>query len=346
MAGTTIAIVLIALALLTGFALSPWPVVLLMRHGFGGSSHAGALADLAGEDVEVRRDLIFPSSQGRNRYDLYLPPDNMVSAARGRCPVVVWIHGGAFVAGSKDGVEPWGHALAARGYVVAAPDYAWVPKAAYPAQGRQLQEFLGELKVRAAAGAVPVDPHLVVLAGDSAGAFLAAQAALIATDTAYARRIGIPSALAPEDVRATLLFCGPYSIETILAHARKPSLRFLVNRLGWAFFGTPRWRRSPLLATTAIGACASSVFPPSFISDGNGFSFERNGRELEQSLAARGVPTASLFFPVDGLGVDDPIDHEFQMNLASPAGKLAWERATAFLDRFCPSLRDGRRRTP
>ena len=36
----------------------------------------------------------------------------------------------------------------------------------------------------------------------------------------------------------------------------------------------------------------------------------------------------------------------FQVSLASPAGKLARERATAFLDRFCPSLGYGRRRTP
>ena len=178
----------------------------------------------------------------------------------------------------------------------------------------------------------------VVLAGDSAGAFLAAQTALLATDAAYAHRVGIASALAPADVRATLLFCGPYNIETILAHARKPLLRYLVNRLGWAFFGTPRWRRSPLLATTAIAACASSAFPLSFVSDGNGFSFEHDGRELARALAALGVPTASLFFPVDELGADGPIDHEFQMNLASPAGRLAWERATTFLDRYCPPI--------
>ena len=69
------------------------------------------------------------------------------------------------------------------------------------------------------------------------------------------------------DARYLPVFCS-YGIETILAYARKSSLRFLLNRLGWAFF----WRVSVAavapFGTAAIAACASSVFPPSFISGG------------------------------------------------------------------------------
>ena len=69
------------------------------------------------------------------------------------------------------------------------------------------------------------------------------------------------------DARYLPVFCS-YGIETILAYARKSSLRFLLNRLGWAFF----WRVSVAavapFGTAAIAACAYSVFPPSFISGG------------------------------------------------------------------------------
>jgi len=50
-----------------------------------------------------------------------------------------------------------------------------------------------------------IDPEAIVLAGDSAGAQIAAQLAIITTDVAYARRIGIVPSLPPEHLRAMLL---------------------------------------------------------------------------------------------------------------------------------------------
>ena len=49
--------------------------------------------------VKVLRDLQYvEGGHERNRLDLYLP-----EKAEGRLPLVVWIHGGAWWAGSKDG---------------------------------------------------------------------------------------------------------------------------------------------------------------------------------------------------------------------------------------------------
>lgn len=315
---------------------SPWPVVWMLRHGFGGESHA----QIPNEEclrsrVEIRQDIQLFDGARNTGCDVYLP------CARGDSkrvlPVVFWIHGGAFAAGSKSGVLPWGLSLAAHGYAVVAPDYPWVPEAPYPGQALHLLECLRRLNQAAVEGSIPLDLHRVILAGDSAGAFLAAQLALIATDESYASALGASTPLMADDVKATLLFCGPYSVGTILDSVKKPTLRYMVNRLGWAFFGTRQWRRAPLLDTTEIARHVTECFPPSFISDGNGFSFEREGRELAVMLEREGVPAESLFYPHDSLGVDEPIDHEYQMNLASPEGELAWRRAIAFLTKWCPA---------
>lgn len=52
--------------------------------------------------------------------------------------MVVWVHGGAFVAGNRSGVEPWAACLAARGMAVAAVEYQWAPEAHWPAQVEQI----------------------------------------------------------------------------------------------------------------------------------------------------------------------------------------------------------------
>ena len=304
---------------------TPLPVVWMMRRAGAGESHAGLPVDeeqCCRETVIVKRDLPYPSKDGRNRYDFYLPRD-----AKGAVPVVVWIHGGAFIAGDKSGVEPWGMMLAAHGYAVAAVDYQWAPEISYPGQARQAQECLAELQRVANTGTAPIDMHRVVLAGDSAGAFLAAQTALILSCPAYAHEVGIAPALDSSIIRATLLFCGPYDVREILK-VEDARLQFLVRRLGWAFMGKRNWCKDEALATTVIKDFATASFPPSFISDGNGFSFEREGRELAKVLADTGVHVETLFFPKEE---GKTVDHEYQMGLNTPEGWLAWERVARFL---------------
>jgi alpha/beta hydrolase fold len=58
--------------------------------------------------------------------------------------------------------------------------------------GRSLEQVNAALGfVASHAGELHVDPASIVLAGDSAGAHIASQVALITTDAAYAKAIGI-----------------------------------------------------------------------------------------------------------------------------------------------------------
>jgi acetyl esterase/lipase len=100
--------------------------------------------------------------------DLHIP------AANGPVPVVVWVHGGGWQAGSR----AMGHAieLVRHGYAVAAPQYRLSGEAKFPSQVHDLKGAIRWL--RANARTYALDGHRVAGWGASAGAFLISLVAL------------------------------------------------------------------------------------------------------------------------------------------------------------------------
>jgi acetyl esterase/lipase len=85
-------------------------------------------------------------------------------------PLVIWIHGGGWVAGNK-AQPPYLNQLA-RGYIVASVEYRFSQKAIFPAQIRDCQAAIRWL--RANAKKYNIDPDHVAVGGASAGGHLAA----------------------------------------------------------------------------------------------------------------------------------------------------------------------------
>ncbi len=141
----------------------------------------------------VVRDAAF-GADPRQRLDVYAPH---ASSATPR-PIIVFIYGGSWSSGTKSGYSFVGRALAARGFVVAIPDYRLVPQVHYPTF---LQDNAAAVRwVRAHALELGGDADRIVLAGHSAGAY---DAAMLALDP---RWLG-------EDrkaVRALIGLAGPY----------------------------------------------------------------------------------------------------------------------------------------
>jgi acetyl esterase/lipase len=63
----------------------------------------------------------------RQMLDIYAPR----AAGNGR-PVIIFFYGGAWSSGNRQGYGFVGRALAAKGFVVAVPDYRLVPEVEYP----------------------------------------------------------------------------------------------------------------------------------------------------------------------------------------------------------------------
>jgi acetyl esterase/lipase len=106
-----------------------------------------------GGERELRLDIIRPATQGE-----------------APLPLVVWVHGGAWLAGSKQG-GPAG-SLAAQGYVVASVEYRLSGEAIFPAQIEDCKCAIRYL--RAHAKKYGIDPDRIGVWGSSAGGHLVA----------------------------------------------------------------------------------------------------------------------------------------------------------------------------
>jgi len=116
--------------------------------------------------VSLQRDLEYiPGGHVRNKLDLYLP-----AKADHPLPVIVWIHGGGWEAGSKEGCPAV--AFAGKGYAVASINYRFSQDAIFPAQIEDCKAAIRWL--RAHATKYSLDPRHIGVGGDSAGGHLVA----------------------------------------------------------------------------------------------------------------------------------------------------------------------------
>ena len=166
------------------------------------------LADEALVPAEIPREIVMTPDvliRTRDQYDLTAEvarPRDAVSA-----PVLVYLHGGAWCAWSPREVRRATFRLAAAGFMVVTPAYGLAPEHPFPCA---VEDVIYTLQwVSAAAAERGGDPAWVGLAGDSAGANLAAAAA-VALDGG-GELAGAPDLIkAPVRLRALLLCCGTY----------------------------------------------------------------------------------------------------------------------------------------
>ena len=102
-------------------------------------------------------------------------------AAQGPLPGVLEIHGGGFMFGSIDMMDPWCQRVSAEvGAVVVSVEYRLAPEHPFPAGVEDCYAALAWTAREAAA--LGIDPKRIAVAGQSAGGGLAAATALLARD--------------------------------------------------------------------------------------------------------------------------------------------------------------------
>ncbi len=118
------------------------------------------------EGTKAHRDLEYvQAGHERHKLDLYLP-----EKSDGPVPVIVWIHGGAWLGGSKE--NPPALPFLARGYAVASINYRLSSHARFPAQIEDCKTAIRWL--RANAKTYNIDPDRIGVWGASAGGHLVA----------------------------------------------------------------------------------------------------------------------------------------------------------------------------
>lgn len=310
--------VIVAVAL--AFRLSPWPSVAIITWTFskGDQASEAALEKHVPSGIVARGDIVYGS--GRDEIlDLYYRKD-----IEGPQPPIVWVHGGGFIAGSKDGIANYMKVLAGHGYTTVAVEYSKGYGTTYPKPVEQVNAALAFL-VRNAVD-FNVDPATIVLAGDSAGAQIASQVALLTTDPAYARRLGISPQIKAEQLAAMLLLSGTYDMPSLSSDGE---FGWFVRTVAWAYSGVKHFRQDERFQLMSVTRYVTGAFPASFISSGNGDPLAPQAVALARKLEQLGVRVDTLFFAPDR---DPPLPHEYQFNLDAPAGEEALNRMLAFLE--------------
>ena len=81
-----------------------------------------------------------------------------------------------------------------------------------------------------------IDPDRIAIAGDSAGAQIAAQLAALITTPGYAERVGLTPAITARQLRGVVLACGPYDLG-LAGQVSTPAGRRLIKAIMWAYSG-------------------------------------------------------------------------------------------------------------
>lgn len=316
------------------FRASPWPGSMLIRAVFAYNDRqvTRALQKHIPSTVTSFRDVPYLPDDPDARLDVFVPTSAFTREET--LPTVVWMPGGAWVAGSKDEWSPYFMVLAEQGFAVVGVEYTRAPAKTYPTALTQIDAALRY--VREHAGRFRLDPERIVLAGDSAGAQITSQYIAGLDDRSYAARSGFAASLPQEVLKGAVLYCGIYDFDRYFG---APGIIGYGTRVAtWAYTGEKAtgMDANPALEEMSTIRHLSDRFPPAFISGGNGDPLtDLQSKPLAETLKAKGVPVTTLFFPDDH---QPELGHEYQFNLDLEAGQRALRESVAFLhDVLAPS---------
>lgn len=244
-------------------------------------------------------------------------------------PLFVWVHGGGWVGGSKDELTGYFKILASEGYVVVGANYSRAPEYHYPTPLRQLMQALQHLQANA--DRYHIDPQRIVLGGDSAGAQIAAQLAVLITTPGYADKVGVAPTVTPQQLRGLVLACGAYDLD-LATQTTSVAGQVFMNILTWAYTGDRHFLAHPDSRTWSVTANLTSAFPPSLITVGNADPLAAHSKLLARKLDALGVGTQTVFFDK---GHRPRVRHVYQFDLDTGEAQQFLECQRVFLrDRF------------
>lgn len=264
--------------------------------------------------VEVVKDVRYHESDNAFM-DFYYPKD-----ATGPLPVVLWIHGGGFIGGSKDSRQNYGMVLANGGYLVANINYALAPEQLYPGPVIQANEALNFLTE--AAAQYGGDMERIFVGGDSAGAQIASQLAAIQSNPALAETMDLAPAISSEQLRGAILFCGLYDMQTV-RESGFPNIDFFLN----AYTGAESFEAFGNIHEMSTIQHATADYPDVFISAGDADPLEPQSVALAESLRSKGVDVTDVFFRDTGKN----LKHEYQYALDTNDGQETLSKTLDFL---------------
>lgn len=247
--------------------------------------------------------------------DVYYPENNS-----GLLPVVLYIHGGGFIGGDKLHTRQYCVTLAKEGYVVFNINYRLAPDYKHPAQITDVLSAMSWVNEHCAS--YHGDRARVVLAGDSAGAYLAAVSACICTNGSMAGALGFKPAFSRQEIKGVLLFSGLYDLETT-ATRKYAGIKSDIELL----LGTSSIKSYENLALYSVTKNITDKFPPAVVSSGEVDGLHPESVELVKVLTENNIYCKALLFDK----TQKHAFHVYQKHLHLPTAKQCMESVTDFL---------------
>lgn len=241
-----------------------------------------------------------------NTLDVYRP-----RGKAGKLPVIVNIHGGGYVYGSTKQYQFYCMGLAQRGFAVVSFNYHLAPKYKFPTPVRDTNLVMEWICRKAEIYGFDTDN--VVIVGDSAGAQLASQYAVICTDPEYAKIMEITP---PEfTLRAVGLNCGMYDLKERAGEI--PGNKLMVDY----FTKDPSVYGKKLDVLSHV----TEKFPPAYLLSAKGDFLVEQCRPMAELLRSKGVPCEYRIYG------DEKTGHVFHLDMRSDLARKANDEEIAFI---------------
>jgi acetyl esterase/lipase len=209
----------------------------------------------------------------------------------GKYPVLIYIHGGGWITGSRRSCRRICAVISREGYVVLNLKYRLSPRYKHPDALNDIADAVDWLYENA--GKFKADTGRILFGGSSAGAHLASMTACIATNENLRKQTGVKLNIERNQLRGTILVYGGFNMKTILDSGFLMIKTMVRAYTGNAAPGDAIWNQiSPIDHIT-------KEFPPAYITAGERDHLYGQSLELVKVLNDYGILHEKLLFGWD-----------------------------------------------
>ena len=259
------------------------------------------------DSIEYIEHISYGSDEKFQNLDICFPKD-----AKEKLPVIVSVHGGAYVYGSAALYKYYCADLAKRGFAVVNFDYRLAPYFRFPAPIEDLNSVLKKISSEDFSSKYPMDLNNVFIVGDSAGAQITSQYGVIFTNDEYRNLFGFekPSVT----LRGLGLNCGKY---VFLEKELNPKKENIYTD----YFGEDAKAFGEKLEVCKY---ITENYPPSYILSSPGDFLKPFAKPMKKLLDKMSVKSECKIYG------DRKTYHVFHVDVRNEIGRLANDEETQF----------------
>lgn len=249
--------------------------------------------------------------------DYYYLPDTQQKK-----PVLIYIHGGGWVSGTKLLRKPYCFSFAKEGFFVMNTAYDYAPQKKFPSQLQQI--FTAIEKLLDNAEKYNIDTSKIIVGGESAGAYFSAFVAAATKNPTIYDKLNISFKYRDSfDIKSCILLNGAFDAERLSASHFPNMATFLIS-----YYDMTRKQIAEGGENTKHFSPATFIdsnFPPTVVGEGKYDGLKKESIAAKQTLSEFGIKYTS--FMAEGIiGL-----HGFCLAVNTKEGKRCFEHALAFV---------------